>query len=715
MFKITHRIALFSSALFVAIATISLSSCKEDISEDAYAIKSELSMIDYISENDTLTLIKALFDEVKLGRSDNASVLTSVLSARGNYTVFAPSDAAIKAYIQEQTGNANATISDLTDEQKQIIALNCIIDNGSSSAYELADFPSDGSTFSTSNLKDRRLSCEQDDNSDYVINGNAKVVASNIEVSNGMCHIVDHVISPSTNSVAELIQSAGNMHIMGKLLSLTSWSDSLSIKTTEEEEYETENLSYSGTTTRFVEYDFDYMDKRLVAYTAFIETDEVLHNDWGIDMPIYDETSGEITNWSTILSQIETKCEELLISSDEATNLAAMQSAHGDYTNPNNAVNQFVAYHLLDGGMAADEFVQHYNEYGYDYGSDPKNPQTVNYSVNVWDYFTTKGTPAGLLKITQIATGDHDYYLNRISTYNDGITGDYSETGFTENTPSNGLNIKISTLNGDYDNNALNGFYYPIDHVLVNSSTARQALASERIRIDFVTMMPEIFSNDLRGRSAKYFPQGYFKNLTNESQSTKVFYLRDYYVTSNGAWKDFAGDELLVTGRFDLVIKLPPVPQSGTYELRMGASLNTLRTMVQVYIGEDAQRTEPIGLPIDQRESIDLIPGQPWVDDSGLDEATIRENDRNLRNAGYMKAPNYLCVSGTKGQTPARNATPSTPALRRILVTQYFDRNKTYYMRFKSAVEASDKQLMLDYIEYTPSKIVNGVEPEDIW
>lgn len=716
IFKNTSCFAFFGSLLLTA--TLSLTGCKENISDEAYAIKSEQTLTDYIGEAENLTLIKALFDEVKLGRTDNASVLTSVLSARGNYTVFAPNDEAVTAYIKSLTGNENATIADLSDDQKQQIALNCIIDNGTSNAYETADFPTDGSTFSTSNLKDRRLSCEQDDNNEYIINGTSTVITkeSNVELSNGMLHVVDQVISPSTKSVAELIQSADNMTIMGKLLTVTSWGDSLALNTDAEEEYENDNLDNAGTTSRFASHDFEFMEKRAIGYTAFVETNDVFYQDWGVELPTYNE-NGEITNWTTIFARIEEQCEKLMIDASEEPELyAAMQAAHGDYTNPNNAVNQFVAYHLLDGSMATDEFVQHYNEYGYDYGSDRKNPQTTTYSVNVWDYYTTKGTPRGLMKITQLAEGEHDYYINRISTYNNGIKGDYKETGFTANTPGQtGLNIKVSALNGDNDNNALNGFYFPIDHVLVYSAATRQALGSERLRIDVATGTPELYSNDLRGKSAKYFPQGYFANITNESQSTKIYYLRDGYVYSNGGWKDLAGDEFLITGRFDFVYKLPPVPQTGTYELRMGISLNTLRTMVQCYIGEDPQRTEPIGLPIDQRESVSLIPGQPWVDDAGLDETTIRENDRNLRNVSYMKGPNYITRSDSKGETTARNADSSTPALRRILCTQTFERGKTYYMRFKCAIDASDKQFLFDFFELVPSKIVNGETPEDIW
>ena len=695
-------------------APFSFTSCKEDISEDAYAIKSMQTMMDCINATDTLTEIKALFDEVRLGRSSNASVLSSVLSARGNYTVFAPSNKAVKLHLQKVTGKEDATLADLTLEQKELIALNCIIDNGSNNAFEIADFPNDGGTFSISNLKDRRLACEQNDQNDYVINGNAVVTQSNVEVSNGMLHVVDHVIAPSTNSVAELVQRADNMRILGHLLKITGWADALAVNTESEEEYELANMSYAGSTRRFVGFNFPYMEKRGVGYTVFAETDDVYKNQWGLPDPVYDEVNEELTNWDAMKDAFKTQLAAAL--GVDASTIS------DDYTSPTNPINQFVAYHILDGGMATDEFVHHHNEYGYDYGTDLKNPLKSGYTVNVWDYYTTKGEPRGLLKITQLPDepplegqdGARAFYLNRISSYDNGFDGDYHELSCIANTATNGMNIKVEALNGDNDNNALNGFYFPINAVLVNSKDVCDQLGRERLRIDISTMLPEIASNDLRGRSARYFPQGYFSNITNESQGTQIYYLQDGYVASNGAWKDYQGDEILASGRFDFVLKLPPVPKDGYYELRMGASLNNQRCMVQVYIGEDPLSTTPIGLPIDERETVAMIPGQPWVADTG-DEVTDRENDRNLRNQGYMKAPNYFCTDGSKGKTTCRNDSPSSPALRRILETRYFERNKTYYLRFKSAIESDVTQLMLDYFEFVPKNIYNGELPEDIW
>ena len=670
--------------------------------------------MDYISDDPNLSDIKSLFEQVKLGKASNASTLSSVLAARGNYTVFAPNNDAVRAYVQQLNGTTD--LSSLTEEQKQQIALNCIIDNGTSNAYESADFPIGGNTFSTSNLRDRRLSCTQDSvDQAFVINGDAKCIETNHEVSNGYLHVVDHVISPSTNSVAELVQKAGNMRIMGRLLALTGWADSLSVKTSQEEAYETEHINDAGSTKRFVNTNFPYMEKRSVAYTAFMEVDDAFINDWGCPAPEVDG-EGNITNWQAIEDVIVSKCKENFPESEDDTHTAV------DLTNmkaTSNPVNRFVAYHLLYGGMAIDEFVHHFNEYNYDM-VNLDAPVARGYSVNVWDYYATMGPNRGLLKVTQLPTGDYPFYLNRISTYDDGIKGTYEERSAVETKPGQtGINLLIHPINDlsgvTYDNNALNGFYYPIEHVMVYNDETRTLLASERMRIDATTLLYELQSQDCRGKKIAYFPNDYFANISNVSTSTEIYYLQDGLCDNKGSWKDFQGDEFLLTGRFDFVLKLPPVPKAGSYEIRMGASLNDQRSMFQVYFGDSPDRTSPIGLPIDQRESVSMIPGSPWVDDSGLSEASIRENDRNLRNQGYMKSPNYFTVDGSKGLTTTRNATPNSPALRRILTTQYMEPGKSYYLRFKSAVEASNKQFMLDYFEFVPVSIVNAVEPEDIW
>ena len=88
-----------------------------------------------------------------------------------------------------------------------------------------------------------------------------------------------------------------------------------------------------------------------------------------------------------------------------------------------------------------------------------------------------------------------------------------------------------------------------------------------------------------------------------------------------------------------------------------------------------------------------------------------------MRNQGYMKAPNYFCITNGKGD-PAdvvRNIGGASAALRRIVTVSEMSSGKTYYLRFKSALKKLDSQLFLDYFEIVPTSVFNGVKAEDIW
>ena len=125
--------------------------------------------------------------------------------------------------------------------------------------------------------------------------------------------------------------------------------------------------------------------------------------------------------------------------------------------------------------------------------------------------------------------------------------------------------MRILPTNGEYDNNALNGFYYPITGILTYDETTRRRLANERIRIDMTTMLPEMSSNNLRGGKIVNLPTGYFNNIFNESSGTRMFYYHMSDSRTGDQWRDAQGDEFLMAGVFDFVMKLPPVPADGTY------------------------------------------------------------------------------------------------------------------------------------------------------
>lgn len=665
-------------------------SCKEDIDESDYAIKKQQSAADFIDDNPDFSLMNTLFKRVKLADTEGSSPIHSMLSARGNYTVFLATNEAVEKYMAE---NGIPSIDEMSDEQATTLAKSCIIDNSDDDAYETADLPTSGA-IAISTLSNRMLSCKLDDDANYIINGNSKITRGDIEVSNGFVHVIDAVISPSINTLDEQIKQADNLKVFSYLLEKTGLCDSLHeyFDKSYENPSRDEKISIS-------EFTYEWAQHHYIGYTAFVEPDSVYEQTFGIKAE--KDENGNLLNGDAFVAKIADYVKD------------AYGSEHtDDLTNGFNPVNRFVAYHLLYGRMAYNKLVYHYNEFNYKYGQW-NAPQTENMPTNVWEFYTTIGKYPSLLKITQVGDAgfehdvEHRIYLNRISTYANGPTDDYHETGVV----AGHAGILVNSSNGDNDNNALNGYYHTINKILVNDESTRSELYKRRIRMDIAATLPDLATNNLRGNYKIMFDRGYLSRMSRESSGT----LMGHTHPQGRAWMALWGDEFRVFGLLDFVYKLPPVPMDGTYEIRMGLAHAPTRTMVQFYFGEDPDRLQPVGLPYDMRQ----VPGSnnpniPWIADTD-DQTTNRENDKNMRNQGYLKGPMYFTYPTGNADQPIRTMGGTYCALRKIICTVDMKAGKTYYLRFKSALKKLDAELNIDYFEYASTAVYNGTEPEDIW
>lgn len=506
-------------------------------------------------------------------------------------------------------------------------------------------------------------------------------------------------------SVAELLKQAPNMRIWAKLLDATGWGAKMKPDAKAEKAFAEKYKAHAGTYPNNTVSSTPFQAYRRQGFTLFAETDEVFNKEWGVPMPIYDEATQSITNWETIKQVLNEQCGKIY------SNLKL-----GDLTDKDNAVNIFVATHLLNSNMqlANNSAVRHATEYGYTTGENINEPST-NYTVNVWDYYRTAWPQESkLLKITQ--TPDGQFYLNRFSKYDNGLTGTYVETG----TLQEGIlaHARNEVDNSVYNNVALDGSYHPIDNILSFNSDYASAMKSERVRMDFTTLLPEIASNNLRGKDA-YFPTDYFSTLTNVSPDTEIQLL----YASKG-WVDYQGDELLVTGNYDFTLEVPAMPNDGSYELRMGYSVNEVRAKsLLTFICEDEagnQGTWGEPLVLDQSEPVMANDGIAQKDaDLNYDETLCAENDYALHKLGYMKAPAYFHKAGDS-TSPARDELGRSyngGNMRRVLITSKMSPRKRYYIRFQSLDNSGLAQLHLDYIEFVPRLVDVAGEPyrEDVW
>ena len=127
-------------------------------------------------------------------------------------------------------------------------------------------------------------------------------------------------------------------------------------------------------------------------------------------------------------------------------------------------------------------------------------------------------------------------------------------------------------------------------------------------------------------------------------------------------FSSYGGDEVTVKGRFDVTIKLPPVPE-GDWEVRMFTCVGfSSRGIVQYYIDN-----VPQGIPFDMRPGGDS-PKVGWKSDESLgDEEQIAAFDKEFRNRQWMKGPKAYWSSSETGGTVGQIFRGAPNTLRKII------------------------------------------------
>jgi uncharacterized surface protein with fasciclin (FAS1) repeats len=314
-----------------------------------------------------------------------------------------------------------------------------------------------------------------------------------------------------------------------------------------------------------------------------------------------------------------------------------------DITNRKNSLNRFVAYHLTDRSQGANEFITADLEYQY-------TPRTTIYQY-------VEMMTNTLLQI---------------------------ESGNLINKRRNDDAIRFLTVNHE----AMNGLFHEIDGILTYDKGMEDDVLNKRIRMDIANMLPEIATNKLRvdfnGDVDKYIiPQGYMKGLKTEDGTQFQYF-------GCKCWHNYEADELLLAGKYDFTLRIPPIP-AGTYEVRMGFATAGQRGVAQVYFDG-----LPCGIPLNMGITA-TNPKIGYIYDRDTEDGGI-ENDKMMRNRGYMKGLTSAYI--TNQSDVQRN---SDYCVRRILVTKTFDTTEPHSLRIKSVEENVSREFQLDYMEFVPT------------
>ena len=667
--------------LYILALVLSILACTDDIDKSNRFTFTGETMADYL-----LNRSEKYSHFIKLLKR---AELFSLLQTYGQYTLFLPDNDAVEKFVAEQdniywatkdtdipvwTGITSPLVEELSNSMANVIARNHLIET----MHMMAEMGE--GALPSRNFLYRFLGVNYAvEGEQYYIklNNSTAIIGGDHKVENGVVHLVDKVVSPSQKNVPELIGSYNFFGIFSEALYATGFCDSLT------REYDNNYMSdkYTLNLENYGYATFRAPETKYYKYTGFVETDEVFHS-YGIHT--LDDLRAFAEKW---------------YGTEERDNPRS----------PHNALYKFVAYHFVPREMPHNSIVPYgiYYHEGKDYLD-----QIMPAIYDRYDYFETmQGTMMKAMKPLSRPEG-RDTYIN------------FNKREVPFNTDLHRhLNVRVIPLTefiklkkeyAHFDQMASNGIVHPIDKILIyNEDEMHGNILNERIRIDVLNLMPELQCNGVRYRpeerpvtSECMIPDEYSEKLSIKSGMVVV--------PNNCLMLTLFGDYLWCYGLFDFELTLPPLP-SRVYEVRVGliktgyaiGNGNIRPDPVQVYIDGKVE-----GLPFPNNytdykdhESLNVEQTGYVADQYTLDNGF--ENDKQMRNIGWMKAP--VSFVDRDGHT----ARDYRGCMRKIITRKFFAPGR-HTIRFRYIGESAHLNTSFDYLEFVPLNIVNDpLKPED--
>lgn len=694
MTKFIHKIG--GMMALAALGVASFTSCSEEIDDSNLYTFTGQTVIDYLRSDSTLSDIAKISDIA--GMSDR-------LSAYGTYTCFAPTNEALKVYIDSLYDDKKSTNHNGLDscevgmnrlwksEKCDSLCKDIIESQVTGQKKTTNDFltGADITMMLGNTHTPKRV------NGEITIDGTTHFIKTDQEVENGIVHVIDRLFYRSTNYLIDEMEAMGCYGLWVEALRKTGIDKIL------QESIRTNGIHWFNLEP---EAGTDYPTKCKVGFTIFAEPDEVLKKE-GINTfaDLVERANKEYANCSNWYDYVK--------------HAGISVSTKDDYNNQWNALNMFIRYHILHYALSTDKLVYSFNEL--------KN-------IDVYEYVRTL-LPGTMFKLTGIKDpGGNvgEIYINRQLT-TPSLTSDPGNTSLNSKAYQEANNVKdpgILVGNSKINSRqASNGYIHPISSMLIYKENVPNEVLNERLRFDFMALLDESMTNRFRsytgadlksffGRTdgnitCVRFPEGYFENMViYNGEASRVNYLtKDHANGYQGydCWNDYQGDELYCKGAYDFAIKLPPVPKDGTYELRFGYVNNGKRTIVQFYLGHSSDRSTmtPCDIPLDQ--NVDLKSTTVGWTDPNTDGDNGAAVDKAMHNRGWMRGPNYFSnKKHGEGSTARFKYDGGQHHIRRVVTKQYFKQGEENWFRCKTAMpENTEAEFQLDYIELVPATVYN--------
>ena len=678
------------------VGTMSTVSCSEEPDGDNFYTFTGEMMSDYLKNRPQYSD----FYEVI-----NRAGLADLLSTYGQYTCFAPTNDAFDKYLKEK---GLSSLADLTDADCDTIARTHIVQN-MYNTYEMMD----GKSLTNLNLMGRPLTpyWHLDDDSVMAVFIEDKAMVFNSEkddsVENGIMQPVNAVIQKSNKYIDYLLSQNPKISTYFAALRATGvYDDILSVEDYDYKESREEmvrNKTYKYRYRSHVWSEVAWVpDQKNLGHTIFVVTDSILQAKYNI-------AKGDLH------ALYEKACELYDPVYPEDVNKPGHSFENlKDSVNP---LRRFMQYHVLNKYVSSVPDLT-----PIDYRTVVKSATKVKTvgvdetMINPCDWHMTL-LPHTMVKVEKLTVKDYvgggtidERYINRR------YDKDFQFEGQWINPSSD----------PEYSQDGPNGHYFYVSDIVAFTEDVKNIVQNVRIRMDFSTVFPEVVGNHLRNEGTYkddandvaddapipkngrnyWFPPGYLDGVSFNYPNCYVVLRRPH--TGFDSWQ---GDEWNLFGDYDFTFRIPPVPFSGDWQLRLGFAAEPTRGVMQVYFDGVAQ-----GIPLDMTKNIDdatMYLGDRFTSAEDYDKMSIEEKaeeQKLLKNLGAYRDGRSLFSWNNEG-TSTSPFIGHAARYRKILCQTYMDATKDHYIRFRVAsngLQGNNNEFMLDYFEMVP-KSVYGV------
>lgn len=668
---------LFSVAILTVVLSMGTVSCFDLWTEQhpgTYYTFNGQTVADYLEQDETgrfSDFIKVLQKSQTWGELDTY----------GTFTCFAPTNNAFAEYLKEK---GIPGVDSLTKADCDTIAWNHLIRK----VFFMSDVAAGSLPYV--NLLNRFLVVDyvadtlQDGTIRAVttINRRSRIIREDDTVQNGVVQVVDHVIRVAGDYVYDIVKENPNTSIFYSALNLVGLEDSL--KKWHDHSYtigydsiqEGGGVECEGGGSTYTVY---YVPEKNWGFTLLVEPDSIYR-------------INGIKNLDDLIAYANKVYHESYSDYKDR--------GYGDkydtvWTDQRNPLRRFVEYHILPFSMPS--------EYSFNAREDIIKAKCETDVLDAEDYFETF-LPHSLIRVSRILDNGryNGVYINRLGVGADG-KGELGRSFYP--------GIKVYTINDGAANEGCNGYVHYLDNILEYSKFIRTEVLNRRLRVDCCTLSPDFLTSGARQKQTENNYEGVgFKEPTNfhSFNTDYAMWVRSAFVANIS----YQGDGLDLQGNYDIMLKLPPIPYDGNWELRLSYRGSGGCGVVQNYVGDNPERLLPCGIPTDLRYSAEANPNIRWKKDDtftdpdgNIDTLEVDAYDKAMRNRGYMKGPDSHWTSDKAEKFRDYNL-----IARRIITTDYFYCDRDYWLRMKLVLDNPKAEMNFDYMEWVPKYIYDNSE-----